>query len=470
MNKSILVSEAVQAYFSSHASLAALGRKVKQLKVFEPIVQEVKVAQKIVKYRPSEKLLDAFISLLAGAQGLVEVNKCVRADLGLQRAFGRSGCAEQSVVQDTLDVSPWRHGATCTAENVDQMHQAAEKIFRRHSQTYRHDYQLDWQVLDVDMTGRPCGKKAQFASKGYFAKQRNRRGRQEGYVIGSWYEEIVVERLFAGTTQLNTALQSLLEAAEQVLELDEGKRQRTIVRIDSGGGSVGEINWLLGRGYQVHGKDYSGVRAKTLAESVSEWISDPDDPSRQMGWVTLPADLYTHPVQRVAVRCRKKNGQWGYGVILSTLSPHDVLLLTGGYVQAGDDPKAVLLAYIHFYDQRGGSVEIEIKEDKQGLASSKRNKRRFAAQQVLIQLEALAHNVLIWARQWLAPHCPKIARLGLQRLVRDVFQMAGLLIWDQALDLLQIVLNQADPFAKELATGLAALLAQEHVAVSLGET
>ena len=99
-------------------------------------------------------------------------------------------------------------------------------------------------------------------------------------MIGSWYEEIVVERLFAGTTQLNTALQPLLEASEQMLELNESRRPRTIVRLDSGGGSVAEINWLLDRGYQVHGKDYSGVRAKTLAESVSQWITDPDDPSR----------------------------------------------------------------------------------------------------------------------------------------------------------------------------------------------
>jgi hypothetical protein len=462
MNKSIILSEDVKAYFSSHASLAALGRKVTKFKVFEPVAQTVKIGQKTVKYRPSEKLLDAFISLLAGAQGLVEINKRLKADPGLQRAFGRSGCAEQSVVQDTLDA--------CGEENVFQMHQAMEAIFRRHSQTYRHDYQLDWQLLDVDMTGRPCGKKAKFASKGYFAKQRNRRGRQEGYVIGSWYEEIVLERLFAGKTQLNTALRPLIEAAETILELDETKRKRTIVRIDSGGGSVDDINWLLGKDYQVHGKDYSGVRTKTLAESVTAWITDPADSARQMGWVTAEADLYCRPVQRIAVRCRKKNGQWGYGVILSTLSAQDVLLLTGGYWQEVDDPKAVLLAYVNFYDQRGGGVEIEIKQDKQGLATSKRNKRRFEAQQVLIQLEALAHNVLIWARHWLAPHCPKIARFGIKRLVRDIFQMPGLLIWDQTFDLLQIVLCQADPFAKELSVGLAALLAHEHVAVSLGET
>ena len=216
MDESIIISDHVKAYFSSHASLAALGRKVNQLKVFEPIMQQVKIAQKTVKYSPSEKLMDAFITLLAGAQGLVEVNKRLKADPGLQRAFGRRGCAEQSVVQDTLDA--------CTAENVAQIHQAMAVIFRRNSQTYRHDYQLNWQVLDADMTGRPCGKKAKFASKGYFAKQRNRRGRQEGYVLGTWYEEIVVERLFAGKTQLNQALRPLIEATESVLELDEAKR------------------------------------------------------------------------------------------------------------------------------------------------------------------------------------------------------------------------------------------------------
>jgi hypothetical protein len=102
-------------------------------------------------------------------------------------------------------------------------------------------------------------------------------------VIGTWYEEIVVERLFDGKTQLNKALRPLIEATEQVLELDKGKRTRTILRIDSGGGSVEDINWLLEQGYQVHGKDYSGVRAKTLAESVNGWINDPANTDRQIG-------------------------------------------------------------------------------------------------------------------------------------------------------------------------------------------
>jgi hypothetical protein len=462
MNESIIIGNQIQVYFSSHASLAAIGRKVKQLKMLDPIARLVKITQKTIHYTPVEKLTDAFITLLAGAQGLVEINKRLKADVGLQRAFGRQGCAEQSVVQDTLDA--------CTAQNVEQMHQAMQSIFRQHSQTYRHEYGLEWQVLDADMTGRPCGKKAAFASKGYFAKQRNRRGRQEGVVIGTWYEEIVVERLFDGTTQLNTALRPLIAATESVLALDEPKRQRTILRIDSGGGSVADINWALERGYQIHAKDYSGVRASTLAESVTEWVTDPADPRRQMGWVTAKTDLYCREVRRIAVRCQKQNGQWGLGVILSTLTAQDVLLLTGGQLWETADPKAVLLAYVHFYDERGGGVEIEIKEDKQGLATTKRNKKRFEAQQMLLQLEVLAHNVLIWARGWLAPTSSKIAHLGIKRLVRDIFCMDGFLVFEQSLSLIEVKLNRADPFARELCLGLASLFAREHVAICLGET
>ena len=111
-----------------------------------------------------------------------------------------------------------------------------------------------------------------------------------------------------------------------------------------------------------------------MAASVQEWFTDPKDPNRQFGWVTLPTDgIYVRPVRRIAVRCRKKNGQWGVGVILSTLAPEEVLSLVGESPKKADDPQAVLWAYVRFYDQRGGGVEIEIKEDKHGLGSLRRN-------------------------------------------------------------------------------------------------
>jgi hypothetical protein len=86
------------------------------MKLFEPIEQGVKIPQKIVKHRPADKLMDGYIAILAGAQGMVEVNKRVRAERAVQVAFGRTICAEQSVVQDTLDA--------CNDQNVVEMHSA----------------------------------------------------------------------------------------------------------------------------------------------------------------------------------------------------------------------------------------------------------------------------------------------------------------------------------------------------------
>lgn len=456
-----MLPEQEKRQFTPRATLVAIGIQLRRLRLLEPIFQKVRIAQKTVKFSPAEKLTDALITILAGAHGLVEANKRVRPDPGLQQAFGRSGCAEQSVIQDTLDA--------CTADNVQQMEEALALIYRQHSQGYRHPYEREWQLLEVDLTGRPCGPKAAFATPGYFSRQRNRRGRQVGYVVATHYGEVVVEQVFAGKEQLNAALRPLVEAAERVLELDEAKRRRTILRIDAGGGSVEQVNWLLERGYHLHGKDYSTRRAEKLAASVQEWFTDPEDPNREFGWVTLPTEgLYVRPVRRIAVRCRKKNGQWGVGVILSTLEPQEMLALVGESPEKVNDPQAVLWAYVRFYDQRGGGVEIEIKEDKHGLGTLRRNKKRLEAQQMVVLLEALAHNILVWARGWLAALCPRIAKWGLLRWIRDVIHVSGLLVIRSS-TIVEIALNRGDPIARELSPGLAALLLPGEVTVILGE-
>jgi hypothetical protein len=451
----------VTRHFSARATLAALGLKLRSLDLFGPIRETVKIPQKTVKHSPSQKLYDAFLTLLTGAHGLVEINTRLRSDPVLQRAFGRAACAEQSVVQETLD--------RATPQNVTQLEQALTTILRRHGQAARHDFTKAWLILDGDMTGLPCGPKAAFATKGYFAKQRNRRGRQLGRILASDYDEIVVDRLFPGTTQLHAALPQLVLAAEAALALDEAKRRRTILRLDGGGGSRADVNWALWRHYAVHCKDCSTQRAEILAASVTAWVDDPRNPGRQVGWVTLPTTEYVRPVRRIAVRTPTKAGGWAVGVIISVLAPQDVIQLTRQPVDRVSDPTAVLLAYVYFYDQRGGGVETANKEDKQGLGLSKRNQKRFEAQQMVVLLSALAHNVLVWAREWLAAHDRRLARYGIKRLVRDVFQISGSVVVTGAGELVEIVVNEAAPLASGLVVALRALLAPEGVVISLGE-
>ncbi len=448
--------------FTPRAALAALGCHLQRLELFAPIRAQVQIAQKTVVHTPADKLYDAFVTILAGAHGLVEVNTRLRSDPALQRAFGRRACAEQSTIQATLNA--------CTDETVAQLTAALATIYRRHGRGYRHDYRRRPQLLDVDLTGLPCGPKAALATKGYFAKARNRRGRQLGRVLATRYGEVVSDQLFAGTTGLVTALRPLVEAAEQVLGLDAAKRRRTILRVDAGGGSLDDINWALARGYQLHTKDDSRQRARKLGRSVTEWLDDPQIPGRQVGWVTAPATDYLRDVRRVAVRWPRKDGTWEYAVVISTLTAREVLAETGQPPARAGDDQAVTLAYVRFYDARGGGVETAMKDDKQGLGLTKRSKRRFAAQQMVVLLGALAHNVLVWARGWLAPHEPRLRRYGLKRLVRDVFQISGFLVRDAQGRVIRIVLNQRAPLAHGLARSLDVLLRPGRVAVNWGQT
>lgn len=449
------------ATFTPCAALAALGCHIQQIKLFDPIQSKLRIAQKTITHTPTDKLYDAFITILAGAHGLVEINTRLRSDLALQHAFGRLTCADQSTIQDTLNA--------CTAENVAQMTAALTAIYRTHGQGYRHNYRHRRQVLDVDMSGMPCGKKAALATKGYFANARNRRGRQLGRVLATRYGEIVTDQVFAGTTALATALQPLVRAAEQVLDLDLAKRQRTILRLDAGGGSIDDINWALARGYQIHTKDYSRQRARKLGQSVTEWYNDPEIPGRQVGWVTVPATEYVRDVRRIAVRWRKKNGQWEYAVVISTLTAREVIEETEQPLERVLSHQAVTLAYVRFYDERGGGVETAIKDDKQGLGLTKRSKKRFEAQQMVVLLGTLAHNVIVWARDWLAQHQSKVRRYGLKRLVRDVFHISGFLVRNARGRICQIVLNQQAPLVRGLSRSLDVLLRPRHVTVNWGQ-
>ncbi len=453
-------SQATTRHYTPRATLAAIGIKINQLQLFDTISQYLYIKQKTVKHRPVEKLKDAFIAILAGAHGLCEINTRSRSDESLQRAFGRQGCADQSVVQQTLNA--------CTEANVLEMQQAMNVIFRRHSRAYRHNYRAQWQLLDIDLTGLPCSKNVELSAKGYFSKEGIRYGRQLGRVVATDYEEIVVDRLYAGNVQLYHALRQLVALAEETLDLNDYRRSRTILRMDAGGGSIDDVNWLLLRGYQLHGKDISAKRAAGWAATVKQWYNDPLHPGRQVGWA-LPETTpdYVRPVKRLVIRWQKRNGHISHAMLISTLEPKDVLQLLGQPLSYAHDPGRLSRAYAQLYDKRGGAIEIEIKEDKQGFGMGKRHKKKAEAQDMLVLLNVLAHNVLVWARSWLAEETPQLSRYGTLRFVRDLMSISGVVELDQRSNVRRIILNRAAMLARGLLSALRRLLLQEDVVIIL---
>ncbi len=181
-----------------------------------------------------------------------------------------------------------------------------------------------------------------------------------------------------------------------------------------------------------------------------------------------PAPEYIRPIQRIAVRCRRQDGTFAYGVLICSLSAEQVITVLERPRALASDPGAVLLAYVNFYDLRGGSLETSLKGDKGGLGLTKRNKKRFEAQQMLALLGSLAHNLVVWARRWLA--VPQERHCGILRMVRDVLHISGLLRFDALGTVKEIILNQGARLAHVLLSPLQALLSPLHIVVSLGET
>lgn len=441
---------------TEQASMALLAQQMERMKIWETIGQMVHIQQKTVQHSPLEKLEDAFLNIISGGHGLVEINSRVRPNRVLQQLFGRQACADQSSVSRTLD--------RCTADNLQQMRSALLTLYVRHSGACRHNYRRAYQVLDIDFTGLLAGKQGELVTKGYFSDHPHKRGRQVGRVLATRYDEILSERMYAGTQQLASGLQQLVKDAELILNLQQPQRQRTLLRIDGGGGQDAEVNWLLERDYCLLVKMFSGTRARQLAQEVAEyqWIPDPQRPDRDVAWLPQPVP-YARPTRQAAIRIRHKN-QWYYGVLI-TNAP-DCLLRELSHFSAFH-PQAELLHMVHAYDRRSGGIETHNRGDKQGLGLSKRNKRSALAQEMLILMAQLAHNLLIWFARRLKRYLPPTLHLGMLRLVRDVLSIHGRLLFDHHAHLHTVLLDSAHPFANALFWAFRDEWLSAHLSLSL---
>lgn len=449
-----------RTYFTPRAGLCALGAKLQAECFFEPLERRVQIEQKVVTHQPLDKIKTAFIGMLSGIGGLYQTDKVVRADAALQLAFGLTQCAQQATIQDTLQA--------CQPDNAAQLRAALTDVFRHHSQACRHDLSQQVLILDLDLSGERTSKRAQYATKGYFAGHRNAYGRQHGRILAAQYDEIVVDRLYPGNTSLSSVLAEVVREAEELLNLSPEHRHRVLIRIDAAGGGEKRIDWLLKQGYLVHIKMFSWKRATNLARSVATWYPSPDHPNREVGLVRHPHP-FARPTAQVAVRSAKAKGDWSYHVIVSSLTPDQVITLAGRSSETISHVDSLIHAYTDVYDDRSGPMEHSFGEDHQGLPLCKRHRRAFVAQEMLLLLLALAHNTLIWSREWLASGYPQVRDLGILRLVRDVMQVSGLVTFDHTHEPSQVAFNTLDPLAIELVNAWRPVLAPLGITIALTE-
>ena len=122
---------------------------------------------------------------------------------------------------------------------------------------------------------------------------------------------------------------------------------------------------------------------------------------------------------------------------------------------------------VYAYDLRGGGVETAIKGSKQGLGITKRNKKSFHAQEMLLLLGQLAYNITSWVRNGLAACEARFQHFGMLRMVRDAFHVAGFLDFDAEGHIVQISLNQAHQIAGSFIHAFASFLARDGTVANL---
>ena len=251
------------------------------------------------------------------------------------------------------------------------------------------------------------------------------------------YHETLFSRLYPGKQASSPTYLPVVAALDTFLGFRPAQKARTILRSDSGFGSDANVNTALQDDWQVVTKSSGGRRPSALVRQVQDdaWLDvRPND--RWVAPVTAPV-AFVRPVQWLAVRWRTQRGELKQAIVVCSVpdwSPTEV---------------------IAHYDARG-ACETEIQADKGGLHLGQRRKKILAAQEALVLLTDVAHNLLAWAGQWMFPTGP-LAHMGSTQLVEDVLAIAGQLIFQEQA-LVEVRLNALHPYAADVAAGLERLL------------
>jgi Transposase DDE domain group 1 len=246
----------------------------------------------------------------------------------------------------------------------------------------------------------------------------------------------LLSRLYPGSQQSSPTYQPTIDALEALVSWTTWQKQQTIFRTDSGFGSDDNINYALNRDWQILTKGHGGRRPASFAKRISGESWSLVGTER---WVApVPqAPVYACPTQTLLLKWLNQRRQIKMATVVCSLlewTPEQV---------------------IGHYDDRG-QCETQIQSDKGGLKLTRRRKQSLAAQEGLILLTDLAHNLIAWSQQWMAFDKP-IHSFGTTRFIDDVLAIPGELIFNQG-RLVKVKLNERHPYAQNVALGLQSLL------------
>ena len=415
---------------TGRASLCALGEYLRRHCFFAPLREQVQIPQKTVRYRPTDTLLDALGGILCGAKTIAQNNVTMRTDRAVQRALGRTGCAEQSTIARTL--------RACTAENVAQLEKVSWYYLKRYGMTPHHRFHDTQLWVDIDLTPMPIGAKAEGSERTWMGRNRSKTGRKTLRITASQYREILYETLLRGKATAVPALKAALLEVETHLGWTRERRAQIVLRLDGGFGTTEVLNWLLSRGSQVVAKISNQGRVQKLRQAIGPW-QPTSSPGREIAAVLKP-HRFCRATRQWVIRTPKEKGGSQYAVLLTTVPDLEPTALADAY-----DGRAM--------------IEATFCQDKQALGLVKRRQHKWEAQQVVLLLARLAHHLLLWSKRWLSRVPTTRRRLdgyGLVRLLQEGMTVPGVIQWRCGW-MVSIRFDPVHPLAEALQQGFATL-------------
>ena len=144
---------------TGYAPLCVLGQALWEQETLAQLRQFDLISIKSPDHKPGEKLIDAFLLILAGYPSLYLINNTLRADPVLAQAWHRGAkLAEQSNISRTLD--------QCTGEALEGLQSLSHHFWSQHSRLAAHDWRKRL-VIDLDLTPLLASARAEASTKGY---------------------------------------------------------------------------------------------------------------------------------------------------------------------------------------------------------------------------------------------------------------------------------------------------------------
>jgi hypothetical protein len=397
---------------------------------FAPLREHVQIRQKTVRYRPIDKLLDALGEILCGAKTMAQNNVTIRTDRAVQRAFGRTGCAEPSTIARTL--------RACTGEHVTQLKQVSWSYLKRYGVAPRHRCHDTLLWVDVDRTPRPIGVQAEGSERTWMGRHRSKAGRKTLRFTASAYRDILHETLLRGKAAAVPALKTALWEVEARLGWTRARRAQIVLRMDGGLDTTEVLNGRLSRGYQVGAQSSHRGRVQQLRQALGAW-QPTASPSRALAAVLRP-HRFCRTTRPWVIRTPQTKGGYQYAVLLTTLPDLAPATVTEAY-----DSRAML--------------EATFCQEKQALGLVKRRQHKWEAQQRVLLLARLAHHILLWGKRWLRRVPTTRGRLdgyGRVRLLQEGTTVPGVIRWRRGW-MVRVHFDPLHPLAEGLQQGFAAL-------------